>query len=149
RLEEIAFFWFEDVVAHDDFAGLSRVASALATPLAGGEYAYGLVPFRHMLEAGSIDIVMIDPFRAGGITPWLKIAALAEAFNLPAVSHLAPEIQVHLVGAVPNGLTVEYMPWSVRLFEDVPRPERGMLAMPSEPGLGLRVDRKAIDRFRA
>jgi L-alanine-DL-glutamate epimerase-like enolase superfamily enzyme len=149
RLEDIGFFWFEDIIAPDDFAGMARVAAALATPLAAGEYVYGLAPFRHMLEAGSCDLVMIDPFRAGGITPWLKIAALAEAFNMPVVSHLAPEIQVHLIGAIPNGLTVEYMPWSVRLFEEVPRPDRGMLAMPCEPGLGLRVDRKAIGRYRA
>lgn len=149
QLEEVGFFWLEDMVAHDDFAGMARVASALATPLAAGEYVYGLSPFRSMLEAGSVDIVMVDPFRAGGITQWLKIAALAEAFNLPVVSHLAPEVQVHLIGAVPNGLTVEYMPWSIRLFEDVPRPDGGMLAMPEGPGLGLRIDREAVRRFRA
>ena len=149
RLEDIGFFWFEDIIAPDDYAGMARVAAALATPLAAGEYVYGLAPFRHMLEAGSVDLVMIDPFRAGGITPWLKVAAMAEAFNLPVVSHLAPEIQVHLIGAIPNGLTVEYMPWSIRLFEQVPWPDRGMLSMPREPGLGLRVDRKAIAHYRA
>jgi L-alanine-DL-glutamate epimerase-like enolase superfamily enzyme len=149
RLEEVGLFWLEDIVAHDDVAGMARVASALTTPLAAGEYVYGLSPFRSMLEAGSVGIVMIDPFRAGGITQWLKIAALAEAFNLPVVSHLAPEVQVHLVGAIPNGLTVEYMPWSIRLFEEVPRPDHGMLAMPEDPGLGLRVDRDAVRRFRA
>lgn len=149
RLEEVDFFWLEDIVAHDDFVGMARVASALATPLAAGEYLYGITPFRHMLEAGSVDIVMIDPFRAGGISQWLKIAAMAEAFNLPVVSHLAPEVQVHLIGAIPNGLTVEYMPWSVRLFQEVPQPVDGMLAMPSGPGLGLAIDRDAVKRFRA
>jgi L-alanine-DL-glutamate epimerase-like enolase superfamily enzyme len=149
RLEEVEFFWLEDVVAHDDFAGMARVAEALATPLAAGEYVYGLAPFRHMLEAGSVDIVMIDPFRVGGITQWLKVAAMAEAFNFPVVSHLAPEIQVHLVGAIANGLTVEYMPWSVRLFEDVPHPSQGLLAMPQGPGLGLSIDRTSVERFRA
>jgi L-alanine-DL-glutamate epimerase-like enolase superfamily enzyme len=102
-----------------------------------------------MLEAGSVDIVMIDPFRVGGITQWLKVAAMAEAFNFPVVSHLAPEIQVHLVGAIANGLTVEYMPWSVRLFEDVPHPSQGLLAMPQGPGLGLSIDRTSVERFRA
>ena len=74
--------------------------------MAGGEYVYGIAPFRHMLEARSVDIVMIDQVRSGGITPWLKIAGMAEAFNLPVVRHGVPEIHVHLVGAAPNGLTV-------------------------------------------
>ena len=148
-LEDIRFAWLEDVTAAEDFTGLARIAAALATPIAGGEYLYGIPPFRHMIAAGAVDIVMIDPFRAGGITAWLRIAALAEAFNLPVVSHLAPEVQVHLVGAVPNGLTVEYMPWSLRLFEEVPRPHHGMLAMPTEAGLGLRFDQAALARFRA
>jgi L-talarate/galactarate dehydratase len=149
RLEPMHLAWLEDVTAHDDYPGLARVAEALATPIAGGEYVYGIVPFRHMLEAHAVDIAMIDPFRAGGITPWLKVAALAQAFNVPVVSHLAPEIQVHLIGSVPNGLTVEYMPWSTRLFENVPRPAGGMLAMPTAPGLGLRLDRAAISRYKA
>jgi L-alanine-DL-glutamate epimerase-like enolase superfamily enzyme len=106
------------------------------------------VPFRHMLEARSVDIVMIDLVRVGGITQWLKVAGMAEAFNLPVVSHLIPEVHVHLIGAVPNGLTVEYMPWLSRLFESVPLPRNGELTMPSSPGLGLTFDQDAIKRFR-
>ena len=63
---------------------------------------------------------MIDLVRVGGITQWMKVAGMAEAFNLPVVSHLIPEVHVHLVAAIPNGLTVEYMPWMVALFEEVP-----------------------------
>ena len=75
-----------------------------------------------MVEARSVDIVMIDLVRVGGITQWMKVAGMAEAFNLPVVSHLIPEVHVHLIGAIPNGLTVEYMPWLMRLFEEVPQP---------------------------
>jgi L-talarate/galactarate dehydratase len=102
-----------------------------------------------MLEARSVDIVMIDQVRSGGITPWLKIAGMAEAFNLPVVSHGVPEIHVHLVGAAPNGLTVEYMPRLFALWKSVPEPVDGMLAMPTAPGLGLEFDRTAIDKYRA
>src|SRR5262249_33245570 len=142
-------FWLEDVPAHDDYAGLARVAAALATPVAGGEYLWGVVPFRHMLEVRSVDIVMIDQVRSGGITPWLKIAGMAEAFNLPVVSHGVPEIHVHLVGAVPNGLTVEYMPRLFPLWKAVPQPVDGDLLMPSAPGLGLEFDEAAIAKYRA
>lgn len=149
RIEDVHLYWLEDVTTHDDYAGLARVTASLATPVAGGEYVYGAVPFRHMLEARSVDIVMIDVLRAGGITQWVKIAGMAEAFNLPVVSHLLPEIHVHLVAAVPNGLTVEYMPWSLKLYEEAPVPERGELAVPRKPGLGLEFDRDALRRFGA
>ena len=149
RVEEFNLFWLEDVVAPDDYPGLAAVTQALATPVAAGEYVYGKVPFRHMLEARSVDIVMIDVLRAGGITQWLKIAGMAEAFDLPVVNHLYPEISVHLVAAVPNGLTVEYMPWSARVFKEVPVPVNGELTVPQKPGLGLEFDEGALRRYGA
>ena len=147
RIEQYHLFWLEDVVAHDDYPGMARVAATLDTPIAGGEYVYGTVPFRHMLEARSVDIVMIDLVRAGGITQWIKIANMAAAFNLPVVSHMLPEIHVHLIAAIPHGLTVEYMPYTVKLFEVVPVPVNGELIVPDKPGLGLKFDRAAIKRY--
>jgi L-alanine-DL-glutamate epimerase-like enolase superfamily enzyme len=147
RVEEYHLFWLEDVVAHDDFQGLARVADALTTPVCAGEYHYGIRPFRHMLEARSIDIVMIDLLRAGGITQWMKIAGMAQAFNEPVVSHLIPEVHVHLVAAIPHGLTVEYMPWTLRLFEETPAIEDGQIVVPQKPGLGLKFDEGALRQF--
>ena len=147
RIEDSHLFWLEDPTAHDDFPGLARIADALTAPIAAGEYHYGIVPFRQMLVARSIDIVMIDLLRAGGITQWMKIAGMAEAFNLPVVSHLIPEIHVHLIAAIPNGLTVEYMPWTLRLFEETPKIENGQLVVPRKPGLGLAFDQAAIKKY--
>jgi L-alanine-DL-glutamate epimerase-like enolase superfamily enzyme len=142
-------FWLEDVTTADDFAGLARVTAALSTPVAGGEYVWGIVPFRHMIEARSVDVVMIDLVRVGGITQWLKVAGMAEAFNLPVVSHLIPEVHVHLIGAIPNGLTVEYMPWLRPMFKAVPEQHGGELAMPTAPGLSLEFDQATLDRYAA
>jgi L-alanine-DL-glutamate epimerase-like enolase superfamily enzyme len=144
RIEPYRLHWLEDVTACDDYAGLARVAAKLRTPIAGGEYVYGLGPFRQMLEARSIDIVMIDLVRVGGITQWMKVAGLAEAFNLPVVSHLIPEVHVHLIAAIPNGHIVEYMPWTRLLFDNPPLPEKGEMTVPAAPGLGLTFTR-AID----
>jgi len=85
RVEDagVGLFWLEDVTTADDYPGLARVTAALSTPVAGGEYVWGIVPFRHMVEARSVDVVMIDLVRVGGITQWLKVAGMAEAFNLP------------------------------------------------------------------
>src|SRR5690348_12596532 len=149
RIEDVGLFWLEDVTTADDYAGLARVTDALATPIAGGEYLWGIVPFRHMVEARSVDIVMIDVARVGGVTQWMKVAGMAEAFNLPVVSHVMPEVHVHLIGAIPSGLTVEYMPWLTRLFEEVPQLQNGELAMPTAPGLGLKFNQTTVDRYRA
>lgn len=147
ELARFNLYWLEDPVHHQDYAGLAHIADALDTPIAAGEYHYGIAPFRHMLEARSIDIVMVDLLRVSGLTPFMKVAHMAEAFNLPIVSHLATEVLVHAIAAVPNGLTVEHMPWSFELFKDVPKVEDGMIAVPQRPGLGLEFDEQALDRY--
>jgi len=151
RVEEagVGLFWLEDVTTADDYQGLARVTAALKTPVAGGEYVWGIAPFRQMIQHHSVDIVMIDLARVGGPTQWMKVAGMAEAFNLPVVSHVMPEVLMHMVAACPNGLTVEYMPWMVALYEEAPVIEKGMLVMPNKPGLGLKLDEKALKRFAA
>jgi L-talarate/galactarate dehydratase len=101
-----------------------------------------------MIEQRSVDYVMIDLARVGGVTPWLKVAGMAEAFNLPVVSHVIPEIHAHLVPAAPNGLTVEYMGWMLELFDGVAEfdPKSGDLELSDRPGLGLAFNQAAIDR---
>ena len=148
RVEDVGLFWLEDVTTADDYQGLARVTAALKTPIAGGEYVYGIQPFRQMIQAHSVDIVMIDVCRAGGVTPWMKIAGMADAFNLPVVSHVMPEILLHMVAACPNGLTVEYMPWMLCLYEETPAVENGMLVLPDKSGLGLKFDEKAVAAFK-
>ena len=147
-IEQYGLFWLEDPVAHDDFSGLATVADALTMPIAAGEYHYGIVPFRHMLEARSIDIVMIDLLRVGGVTQWMKVAGMAQAFNRPVVSHLIPEIHVHLVSAIPNGLTVEYMPWTYRLWSEFPSVNAdGTLSVPDKPGFGLEFNQETLAKY--
>jgi L-talarate/galactarate dehydratase len=102
-----------------------------------------------MIEARSVDYVMIDLIRVGGITQWMKVAGMAEAFNLPVVSHVIPEIHAHLVAAVPNGLTVEYMGWMLTLFDGVAALENGELVLPNRPGLGLAFNQETVRRFAA
>ena len=147
EMEKCNLFWLEDPIHHQDFDGLAHIANALDTPISAGEYHYGIPPFRHMLERRSVDIVMIDLLRAGGITPWMKIAHLAEAYNLPVVSHLAPEVLAHAVAAVPNGLIVEHMPWSLALFKEPPRIENSEIVLPQTPGLGLEFDAESLDHL--
>lgn len=147
-MDECGLYWLEDPVHHQDYSGLARIADALDTPISTGEYHYGLMPFAHMLERGCVDIVMVDLLRVGGITHWMKAAHLAEAFNRPVVSHLAPEILAHCVAAAPNGLIVEHMPWALPLFKETAPVTDGSIVLPDKPGLGLEFDHDAIDRLQ-
>ncbi len=138
RIEDVGLAWLEDPTTANDHQGLAKIADALAMPVCAGEYLYEIEPHRQSLAHHSVDIVMIDVLRAGGITAWMKVAAMAEAFNRPVVSHLLPEIQLHTVAAAPNGLVVEYMPWTRLLFDDPPTPVRGEMTVPAGAGLGLK-----------
>jgi L-alanine-DL-glutamate epimerase-like enolase superfamily enzyme len=74
---------------------------------------------------------------------------MGEAFTLPVVSHLIPEFHCHVMAAVPNGLTVEYMPWMLKLFEETPAVENSEMVLPEKPGFGLAFDPAAVKRFAA
>lgn len=148
RLEPYRLAWLEDPVRAEDVPGLARITESLTTPVAAGEYAYGVSAFRHLVDERAMDIVMVDVLRAGGITAWAKVAAMAEAHNLPVVSHRLPEIDVHLVAAVPHGMAVEYRPLTAGLFTEVPSLEGGRLVVPERPGLGLTLDPVAVERHQ-
>ncbi len=149
RIEDLGLGWLEDPTRCDDYQGLAQIADALATPVCAGEYLWGIEPHRQTLTHRSVDIVMIDLLRVGGITQWMKVAGMAEAFSRPVASHLLPEIHVHLIAAIPNGLVVEYMPWTWRLFEDPPVPQNGMLTVPTGAGLGLRFAKGLFEKYGA
>jgi L-talarate/galactarate dehydratase len=149
RVEQFHLRWLEDVTRCDDYQGLAEVTAALETPIAGGEYVWGIEPFRQMLAHRSVDIAMIDLVRVGGITQWMKVAGMAEAFNVPVVSHLIPEVHVHLIAAIPNGEIVEYMPWTGSLFDNPVMPIKGQMTVPTTPGLGLTFTKAIEQGFRA
>jgi L-alanine-DL-glutamate epimerase-like enolase superfamily enzyme len=147
RVEELGLGWLEDPTTCDDHQGHAKIADALATPVCAGEYLWGIEPHRQAMSHHAVDITMIDLLRVGGVTQWMKVAGMAEAFNKPVASHLLPEIHVHLVAAVPNGLVVEYMPWTWRLFDNPPMPVNGEITVPSGPGLGLKFAPDLFEKY--
>jgi L-alanine-DL-glutamate epimerase-like enolase superfamily enzyme len=139
-LEEFDLFWLEDPVPTHDLEGLGEVRAALRIPIAAGEALYGLQHFRPLLRAGAASVAMPDLARVGGITPFMKVAHLAEAYGLPLASHLLPEISAHAVAAAPNGLIVEYVPFAMPLFRGCPELIDGDLLLSERPGHGLELD---------
>src|SRR5207248_10327092 len=120
--------------------GLAEVRKALKTPIAAGEALYNLPSFRPLFEARALDFPMPDLARVGGITPYLKIAHMAEAFGLPLACHLQPELSVHVVAGVPNGRIVEYVPWGWQITRGGPELKDGELVLSERPGHGMEID---------
>lgn len=147
-LQEAGIAWLEDPVHHLDVAGLADLRRRLEVPIAAGEHLYHLDAFRTLLEARAVDELILDLARVGGVTPWRKIAALAQAHRVPVCGHVVPEIHVHLLAAVPNAHLVEYVPRSEGILASMPRIEHGELVAPSGPGLGLELDEAAVRRHQ-
>ena len=117
-------------------------------PIAAGEHLYGPDPFQKTFEARAVDIAIIDLARVGGITPWMKVAAMAEARGIPVAGHVIPEVHVHLLAAAPNGYLVEYMPRSEPIFKTRLTLADGHLLAPQVPGLGVELDEAACQKYR-
>jgi len=120
-----------------------HLAETLEIPVAGGEHLYDLHAFQELLQHRAVDIAIIDLARAGGITPWRRIAALAQAHHVPVCGHVIPEIHVHLLSAIPHAFMVENVPRSAAILQAMPALEDGCLVAPKTPGLGLNLDEAA------
>jgi len=147
-IEEFQLFWLEDLVPIHNLVGLAEVCRALDTPIATGETLYGFTSFLPLFEARAVDVPMPDLMRVGGITPFRKVAHMAEAFGLPVANHLIHEVSTHLVAAVPNGLVVEYVPWSSEVFLGCPELQDGDLVLSERPGHGLQLDETFVAKHR-
>ena len=109
------------------------LAGFLDIPIAAGETFCTKHEFRALLEKRAAHVLIVDLQRVGGVTEWMKVAAMAQAWNVPVASHLFDEFSVHLVAAVPNGCMVEYMPWWDVIYQEPPVVENGYMSVPDSP----------------
>ncbi len=139
--------WLEEPLPAEDLGGHVELAARAPMPIAVGESLYHPSHFREYLERGACSIVQVDCARIGGITPWLKVAHLAETFNVPVCPHFLMELHVSLTAAVPNGAWVEYIPQLDAITTSRLAMADGCAIPPSTPGLGIDWDHAAIDRL--
>jgi L-alanine-DL-glutamate epimerase-like enolase superfamily enzyme len=141
-------FWLEEPLLADDRAGHARVREAAGIPIAVGETLYTRYEFADYIRTGGVDIVQADVCRVGGFTEWLKIAKLAESFNLPVAPHFMMELSVHALCAVPNGLILEDLKGGsltdLGILAEPIRVTQGELAPPARPGHGIVLDQTAL-----
>lgn len=153
---ELGVSWFEEPVSSDDLDGLRLVRDRgpAGMNVAAGEYGYQPLYFRRMLEAGAVDVLQADASRCGGITGFLKAAALCESFGLPFSAHCAPALHLHPACATTADFRhLEYFHDHVRieamLFDGAAAPADGALHPdPARPGLGLEFKHADARRFQ-
>ena len=136
--------WFEEPMPADDVGAHARLAARSPVPVAVGESLYSLSQFKDYLTSGACHIVQADVARVGGITPWLKIAHMAEAFNVSICPHFLMELHVSLTCAVPNAPMLEYIPQLDDITTSRLDIRDGRAHAPMSPGLGIDWDWDAI-----
>ena len=144
RLKPLDLAWIEEPLPADDIDGHVRLSRSTSTPIAVGESLYSIRHFREYMQKGACNVVQVDVGRIGGITPWLKVAHAAEAFDIPVCPHFLMELHVSLVCAVQNGKYVEYIPQLDALTGSRLRIENGHAHAPDAPGIGIDWDWDAV-----
>jgi L-alanine-DL-glutamate epimerase-like enolase superfamily enzyme len=142
--------WLEEPIIPDDVAGHARVVREAGIPIAAGENLRTLWEFKQLIAEGGVTFPEPDVTNCGGITSFLKIAHLAEAFNLPVTSHGAHDVTVHLLAAVPNGTFLEAHGFGLDAYIAQPlRVEDGHALAPDRPGHGIEFDWARLEAIRA
>lgn len=157
-LEPFNLRWLEEPVIPDDIHGYSELRRAGRIPIAGGEHECTLHGFRELLEARAVDYIQFDTNRVGGLTQARKIAALAEAHQVPVIPHAGQMHNYHVVMSSLNCPMAEFFPpvevevgnelfWYI--FKGEPMPADGFIDLDENtPGLGLTIDEQALKRFK-
>jgi mandelate racemase len=144
--EEGGVEWIEEPVRADDFSGCSSVRKEIQTPIQIGENFMGPEQMAQALAAGASDYVMPDLERIGGVTGWMRAAALAQGAGLEMSSHLFPEASCHLLAATPTCHWLEYVDWADAVLKEPLRVKDGFAHLADRPGTGIAWDEKAVKK---
>ena len=147
--DEGGLHWIEEPTRADDFEGNRRIADALATPVQIGENFMGPEQMARALAAGASDYVMPDVQRIGGVSGWMRAAALAQGAGLEMSSHLFPEISCHLLSVTPTRHWLEYVDWAAPVLVQPLEVKDSHVWISSTPGTGVAWDEKAVKKYAA
>jgi mandelate racemase len=141
--DEGGVYWIEEPVRADDFAGCARVAREVATPIQIGENFMGPEQMAQALAAGACDYAMPDAQRIGGVTGWMRAAALAQGAGMEMSSHLFPEVSAHLLAATPTCHWLEFVDWAAPILAEPLQVKEGMV----QPLQNLMWNESAVARY--
>ncbi len=146
-IDDLGLAWIEEPLVYDNFAGHAQLAAELRTPIQIGENFYGVRDVQRALEVRACDFIMPDFMRIGGVTGWMRAAALAGAAGVPMSTHLYPEVAAHVMRVTETAHWLEWQDWAdpllIRPFEIT----NGRIIIPDTPGVGLRWNEDAVRAF--
>jgi mandelate racemase len=146
-LDDEGLYWIEEPIRHDDYAGCAKIADEVKTPIQIGENLLNSLEMQKAIDAKAADFYMPDVQRIGGVTGWLRAAALAQANGMELSSHLFPEVSAHLLAVTPTCHWLEYVDWGSAILKQPPQLKDGHVLIPDRPGNGLEWDEDAVARY--
>lgn len=146
-LDEERLAWIEEPVLADNYLGHARICREAKTPIQLGENWWGPHDMSRALHVQACDLVMPDVMKIGGVTGWLRAAALAEAAGLPMSCHLFPEISAHLLAITPTCHWLEYVDFANPILREPLHIENGYITPPAAPGIGIAWNEETVEKF--
>lgn len=146
-LDDQGLYWFEEPITYDNIPGYAQLARELKTPVQLGENFYGPRLLYQAVLAGAGDYVMPDLMRIGGVSGWLRAAAITSAAGIPMSTHLYPEMAAHLMRVTDTAHWLEWQDWADPILAEPFQLKDGHLVVPDRPGQGIEWDEKAVARF--
>ena len=146
-LDDLGLYWFEEPTTYDNIPGYAQLTRELKTPVQLGENFYGPRLLYQAVLAGAGDYVMPDLMRIGGVTGWLRAAAITGAAGIPMSTHLYPEIAAHLMRVTDTAHWLEWQDWADPILSEPFKLKGGQLIVPDKPGQGIEWNEQAIPRF--
>jgi mandelate racemase len=147
RLDDEGLAWIEEPTLAEDYAGHARIAQVARTPIQCGENWWGTHEMHKAIAAGASDYMMPDVMKIGGVTGWMRAAALGEAQNIRLSNHLFAEVSTHLLCATPTAHWLEYAEWFNPIIEQPLRVVDGCAVLDERPGSGVEWNEAAVARF--
>jgi mandelate racemase len=146
-LDDQRLYWFEEPIVYDNVQGYTQLARELVTPIQLGENFYGPRALWQALLVSAGDYVMPDLMRIGGVSGWLRAAALAGTAGVPMSTHLYPEVASHLMRVTDTAHWLEWQDWADPVLQEPFALKDGHVVVPERPGNGIEWDETAVARF--
>lgn len=147
-------YFIEEPVMPDSIDLMSEVNGALDYPVAAGELEFSRYGFAELLRQNAVEIIQPDVTVVGGVTEWMRVANMANCYDIPIAPHYNWDLHIQLLAAVENGLWIEFFhrDTDVKAFDDVIEhpiePENGIIELPDRPGHGVSIDDSKLEEFR-
>lgn len=146
-LDDAGLYWFEEPIVYDNYQQCAQLAAELKTPVQIGENIYGPRSFLDAVRARAADLYMPDLMRIGGVTGWMRAAAIAGAAGHPLSSHLYPEVSAHLLRASESADWLEWRDWGNPIVAQPFDVKDGKVTVPDRPGNGIEWDEAAVAKY--